>query len=305
MRSLVTGVDGFIGSWLAEALAAAGDTVLGTTRRASDSAAHVTKYPCEMTDTERVGQVVRETSPDRIFHLAAVNNLARSFADPRTTFDINLGGMANVLEAARRYVPGACLVSVGSSAEYGKTSALATRLEESDPLAPTSPYGVSKAAQGQLSAVYAQAYGLRTAHVRPFAVVGPRKRGDVLSDFCRGIVAIERGAASELRVGNLEAVRDFVDVRDCASALITISKECPPGALVNLCTGNEVSLHQLLEVLRGLSTCKVDVKVDAARNRVTDDLRIVGNPSRLLALGHVPKYSLRETLDLTLNSWRG
>jgi GDP-4-dehydro-6-deoxy-D-mannose reductase len=304
MRSLVTGVDGFIGSWLAEALAAAGDTVFGTTRRASDSPAHVTKHPCEMTDTERVAQVVRDTSPDRIFHLAAVNNLAQSFADPRTTFDINLGGMANVLEAARRYVPGACVVSVGSSAEYGKTYALATRLEESDPLAPSSPYGVSKAAQGQLSAVYAQAYGLRTAHVRPFAVVGPRKRGDVLSDFCRGIVDIERGAASELRVGNLEAVRDFVDVRDCASALITISKECSPGTLVNLCTGNEASLQQLLEVLRGLSTCKFDVKVDAARNRVTDDLRIVGNPSRLLALGHVPKYSLRETLDLTLNSWR-
>jgi GDP-4-dehydro-6-deoxy-D-mannose reductase len=303
MRSLVTGVDGFIGSWLAEALVAAGDTVAGTTRGRGVSP-HLTMYHCEMTNAERVVQVLRETSPERVFHLAATNNVAQSFADPQATLEVNIGGAVNLFEAVRLYAPAACVISVGSSAEYGTSSALAPKLKETDPLAPTSPYGVSKAAQGQLAAVYAHAYGLRTIHVRPFAVIGPRKRADAVSDFCRGIVEIEQGRATELRTGNIDAVRDFVDVRDCAAALLAISQNGPPGAVVNLCNGNGVPLRELLELLRRVSACDFVVTPSTARRRAADDLCIVGDRSRLSSLGYLPKYSLDETLRLTLDYWR-
>jgi GDP-4-dehydro-6-deoxy-D-mannose reductase len=304
MRSLVTGLDGFIGSWLAQALVGAGDTVAGTTRRDSEPSATVTRYRCEMTDAERVAQVVRESSPERVFHLAAINHVAQSFADPRRMLEVNLGGAVNLFEAVRRHAPAACIVSIGSSAEYGRTSALTSQLKESDPLAPTSPYGVSKAAQGQLTGVYAQAYGLRAIHVRPFAIIGPRKRTDALSDFCRGIVEVEQGKATELRTGNIEAVRDFVDVRDCAAALMTISQKGIAGEVVNLCSGTGVSLHEMLDRLRRISMRTFAVTTDPARQRATDDLSIVGDASRLSRLGHVSRYSLDDTLRLTLDYWR-
>jgi GDP-4-dehydro-6-deoxy-D-mannose reductase len=303
MRSLVTGVDGFIGSWLAEALVAVGDTVVGTTRVGATSPS-VTRYRCEMTDAERVAQVVRDAAPERVFHLAAANNVAQSFADPWTALAVNLGGSVNLLEAIRLHARGACVISVGSSAEYGRTSALVPKLKETDPLAPSSPYGVSKAAQGQLAAVYAQAYGLRTIHVRPFAVIGPRKRADAVSDFCRGIVDIEQGRAAALQTGNIEAVRDFVDVRDCAAALIAISQNGSPGAVVNLCNGNGVSLSELLDRLRRVSAREFSVTADPARQRAADDVRIVGDASRLFSLGHSPNHSLEDTLRLTLDYWR-
>jgi GDP-4-dehydro-6-deoxy-D-mannose reductase len=303
MRSLVTGVDGFIGSWLAEALLAAGDTVMGTTRRDGTSA-HVTRYRCEINNAERVAQVVREAAPERVFHLAAINNVAQSFADPRMALEVNLGGTVNLLEAVRRHAPASCFISVGSSAEYGRTSALVPKLKETDPLAPSSPYGVSKVAQGQLAAVYAHTYALRAIHVRPFAVIGPRKRADAVSDFCRGIVEIERGRAAELQTGNIEAVRDFVDVRDCAAALIAISQNGLAGEAINLCNGNGVSLREMLDVLRRISTREFAVTADPARQRVADDLHIVGDGSRLLSLGHLPNYSLEDTLRLTLDYWR-
>ena len=183
MRSLVTGVDGFIGSHLAEALAAAGDQVFGLARSPARGADAVVRIAGDMTDAGRVADAVAQAKPDRVFHLAALNNIQASFADPALTMMTNAAGSANLLEAVRKAAPAAAFVSVGSSAEYGLTAATAPVLTEDLPLLPTSPYGVSKVAQGLLCRVYAQVYGLRAVHVRPFAVIGPRKTKDAISDF--------------------------------------------------------------------------------------------------------------------------
>jgi GDP-4-dehydro-6-deoxy-D-mannose reductase len=305
MRSLITGVDGFLGSWLGETLVAVGDAVVGVGRRETAPVAGVTKVRSDITDSDAMIAVVRDAAPDRVFHLAALNNIAQSIADPAATVSSNVTGTVHVLEAMRIHVPTARLVSVGSSAEYGRTSASEARLREGSPLAPTSPYGVSKVAQGQMCGVYASIHGLSVVHVRPFAVIGPRKRADAVSDFCRGVVAIERGLSSVLRVGDLEAVRDFVDVRDCVAALVTVSNEGKAGDVVNLCGGNEVSLGHVVDILRDLATRPVAVNVEGSRKRRVDDRRIVGDPTALARLGWAPRYSLRETLEFTLDYWRG
>jgi GDP-4-dehydro-6-deoxy-D-mannose reductase len=306
MRSLVTGVDGFIGSHLAEALAAAGDQVFGLSRapaaaRAGDA---VVRIAGDMTDAGKLAGAVAQAAPDRVFHLAALNNIAASFADPALTMATNVAGSAHLLEAVRKTSPGAAFVSVGSSAEYGLTAATAPVLTEELPLLPTSPYGVSKVAQGLLVRVYAQVYGLRAVHVRPFAVIGPRKTKDAISDFCRNVVALERGTTDRFIVGPLTSERDFVDVRDAVAALVTLSERGAAGTAYNLCNGRNVVLADAVAALQRLSARPFQPTADPSRLRPADDVRIVGDGSRLRALGYAPRFSLEETLAATLAYWR-
>jgi GDP-4-dehydro-6-deoxy-D-mannose reductase len=304
MRSFITGIDGFIGSWLAEALVAAGDQVHGLTRKAGGDAGTVTRWTGDLTSASALSDALAKARPDRIFHLAALNNIQDSFADPKLTIETNVLGSLYLLEAVRQIAPEACFVSVGSSAEYGKTAAEYPLLSEDLPLFPTSPYGISKLTQAQFSRVYAQVHGLRSVHVRPFAVLGPRKQRDALGDFCKNVVAIERGESDRFVMGKLTAERDFIDVRDCVRALILVSEQGKAGLAYNLCNGRAASLKDILALLQGLASRPFEPISDPSRLRAADDPRIVGDCSRIAGLGYAPRFSLEDTVAATLHYWR-
>lgn len=305
MRTLVTGADGFIGSWLTEALAERGDAVVGTTR--GPAAGGPGALACEvldMRDERGIDALVARTRPDRIFHLAAQTSPRLSFTSPAETMETNVTGTVHLLEAVRKHAPGAAVLSVGSSAEYGDTTKAHERVSEGMPLLPTSPYGVSKAAQGKLARVYAMAYGLRVVHVRPFAILGPRKRGDALSEFCSNVAEIELGRKSSLSVGATTSERDFVDVRDAVRALMLILEQGAAGETYNVCHGEVTTLGRVLELLKAQARVPVAVAHDPSRMRLTDDVRIVGDASRLFGLGYRPRHTLEETVAATLEYWR-
>jgi GDP-4-dehydro-6-deoxy-D-mannose reductase len=304
MRSFVTGVDGFIGSHLAEALAAAGDDVAGLARAPGPGAGPLTRFPGDVGDAQAVAAAIAQARPDRVFHLAAQNNIQASFADPRLTLHTNVVGSLNVLEAVRQHAPAACLVSVGSSAEYGLTAARAAALTEDLPLVPTSPYGISKVSQGRFCGVWAAVYGVRAVHVRPFAVVGPRKTKDALSDFCRNVVAIERGETDRFAVGPLTSERDFIDVRDAVAALVLVSEQGQAGATYNVCNGRGATLESVVALLQGQARRPFQPTPDPARQRAADDPRIIGDNARLRALGYAPRFTLADTVVATLDYWR-
>ena len=209
-RFLITGVDGFIGSWLARSLRERGDEVFGLSRKSEDEF----RLRGEITDRALVESAIRLSQPDCIFHLAAQNNVMESIRNPAETISVNVNGSLNLFQAVRDVSPKSRVISVGSSSEYGKTASLRRYLNEVVPLLPSNGYGITKATQGMFASLFARVFSLDTVHVRPFAIVGPGKKGDALADFCHGIVAIERGLKNALSVGNLDAVRDFVDVRD-------------------------------------------------------------------------------------------
>jgi GDP-4-dehydro-6-deoxy-D-mannose reductase len=304
MRSLVTGVDGFIGSWLAETLVDAGDDVFGLSRSRKDASAGVTRFQGDVTSTTIWRDLIVATQPDRIFHLAALNNIKSSFEDPELTMQTNVVGSLRLLDAVRELAPSASMVSVGSSAEYGSTAAAASVLTEELPLLPTSPYGISKVSQGLVCRVYAAVHKVRVVHVRPFAIIGPRKTRDALSDFCRNVVAIERGETERFAIGHLGSVRDFVDVRDGAAALVLLSEKGVAGQVYNLCNGTPATLETVLAILQGLSARPFEPVHDPARLRPADDVRIVGDGSRLRALGYAPRFTLEDTVRATLEYWR-
>jgi GDP-4-dehydro-6-deoxy-D-mannose reductase len=304
VKVLITAADSFIGSWLAESLVADDVQVFGVVRRDPGEREGVVRCVVDVRDRDAVLACVREAAPDVVYHLAARSHVKQSVDDPVTTLTTNVLGSVHLLDAVRAHAPGARVVSVGSSAEYGETSRSIERLSEDVALAPNSPYGVSKAAQGQLARIYARTHVLHVLHVRPFAVIGPRKRGDAIGDFCSNIVRIERGEADRLSVGNTACVRDFVDVRDCVTALRRLAEVGERGSVYNICHGNGIALDDVVEILRDLSTRRFTVEPDPARARAVDDPRLVGDPTRLFAVGYAPAHALSQTLALTLDYWR-
>jgi GDP-4-dehydro-6-deoxy-D-mannose reductase len=304
MRSFITGINGFIGSWLAETLVAAGDQVFGLSRAARGKSSPITLVAGDLTSPSAVADAVALARPDRVFHLGALSNIQDSFDDPIRTLETNVIGSLHLLEAVRRVVPAACFVSVGSSSEYGLTAARHALLSEDLPLLPTSPYAISKVTQGHFSRIYAHVHGLRSIHVRPFAVIGPRKTRDALSDFCRNVVAIERGATDRFRVGNVSSERDFIDVRDCVNTLVLVSEKGEPGSTYNLCNGEVRTLTDVLGVLRTMARRPFEPVQDLSRLRAADDRRIVGDPARTRAIGYTPRFSFVDTIAATLEYWR-
>lgn len=304
MKSLITGIDGFIGTWLTKELQRRGDEVSGMSRSSSQQTGGVQIFVADLTDANGVSKIIQQVQPDRIFHLAAQSNIPQSFIDPAGTMAVNVGGTLHLLEAIKAQSPNSIFISVGSSAEYGRTAHQPSALTEDMPLAPSSPYGISKAAQGYYSHLYWQAFQIKSIHVRPFAIIGPGKTKDALYDFCQGILRIEAGTATQLLTGNLDTIRDFVDVRDMVNTLIALSEQGQPGETYNICSGRGTSLQQILKTVVGLSKAKVDQAVDEKRSRPADDPIIVGSIKKLAALHIQNQWSLEQTIADTLEYWR-
>ena len=308
VRCLITGIGGFLGSHLAEFLASQGRPVFGTVHRSSHGlepvAERVTLLPCDILDRLQVEAAVLKARPQLVFHLAAQSLPALSWKDPETTFKVNVFGTRYLLEAVRRAGLDTTIVVACSSAEYGFSAEEETPIKETTELRPASPYGVSKAAADLLAHLYWRAYGMKVIRVRPFFVIGPRKEGDVCSDFARGIVAVERKEQPSLKVGNLAAVRDFLDVRDAVPALWLLAQKGTPGEVYNLCSGVGHPIQEILDILLSLAKAPVPVEPDPDRLRPADEPALIGDNSRLRALGWRAEHTLPATLAAILGYWR-
>lgn len=307
-RVLVTGMGGFLGSYLAQFLCGEGLTVAGSVHEESSPPAPIQDiadaFPCEILDGKQVANMVEATRPDVVFHFAGQSLPQRSWEDPETTFRVNILGVVNVLEAVRRAGRDPVVVVAGSSAEYGPVAPEQLPIPEEGLIHPASPYGASKAAAGLLARFYEDAFGVKAIRIRPFQVIGPHKMDDMCSDFARGIVAVERGLEPVLRVGNLEAVRDFLDVRDVVRGAWLIARKGLPGHAYNICSGVGHSAQEVLDILRSYSSQDVPVERDPARLRPSDQPIVVGDNSRLRALGWEPTIPLEESLASILECWR-
>jgi GDP-4-dehydro-6-deoxy-D-mannose reductase len=194
-----------------------------------------------------------------------------------------------------------------SSEEYGMVYPDEVPIAESNPLRPLSPYAVSKVAQDMMAYQYFQSYGLKTVRTRGFNHTGPR-RGDVFvtSNFAKQLASIEAGEQEPvIRVGNLEAVRDFTDVRDMVRAYWLAVTKGKPGEVYNVATGSGITIQELLDRLLALSTAKVRVEQDPERMRPSDVVRLVGDSSKFRAdTGWAPEIPFDKTLADLLAYWR-
>jgi len=312
VRVLITGVAGFVGGHMVELLRAehAEAEMFGLDSRPGNRARAlgIEIVQADLEDSSSVRQALDRVRPERIVHLAAQSSPQRSWDDPAGTLKTNLLGLLHLLEAVRALSLAPRLLVVGSADEYGLVRPDQTPLREDTPLRPASPYAVSKVAQGFLALQYAVSLNLPIVRTRTFHHTGPR-RGEQFaeSSFARQLAEIEAGRrAPRLEVGNLDAVRDFTDVRDVVQAYWALLDDGVPGEVYNVCSGRGVRLADLLEELIALSGQKVEIRVDPGRLRPNDVPVLVGDPSRLrAATGWEARTPLSRTLRDLLDHWRG
>ncbi|MDD5482524.1 MAG: GDP-mannose 4,6-dehydratase [Kiritimatiellae bacterium] len=307
MKCLITGAGGFIGSCLAEYLLGQDQSVVAAMRRPDEFLKHLNgrlAAACgDLTDAVFIDRLLERHEPDIIFHLAAQSLPLVSWTDPALTFRANLTGSLKLFEGAERQSRPPLIIAVSSSSVYapGREN---IPIAEDAPLRPDSIYAASKLAMEHLAGIYCAKKNLKTICVRPFFIIGPRKTGDVSSDFARGIARIERGKESELRVGNLENIRDFLDVRDCVSALWQIALRGKIGGVYNICSGAGHSIGALLDIFRKNTGADLRIVNDPEKMRPIDNPDKTGDPARLKALGWQPQVDLETSVKAILDYWR-
>ena len=313
MSVLVTGATGFVASHMLEHISRVAPELprFGLVRPGlanglpSDSG--VTAIEADLTEPAAVRAAVAQARPERVLHLAALSSVHASWRDPAACFATNVLGLGNLLEALREASLQPRVLVVGSADEYGAVAAEELPLGEDAPPRPRSPYAASKVAQGYLARRYARTFDMDVVCTRTFPHTGPG-RGELFaeSSFARQIAEIEAGVApAVVRAGNLDAVRDFSDVRDVVRAYWSLLERGEPGGTYNVCSGHGVSLHEILDTLLELSGTDVAREVDRERLRPADLPALIGDPGRLrAATGWTPEIPLRETLRDLLEHWR-
>jgi GDP-4-dehydro-6-deoxy-D-mannose reductase len=311
---LITGITGFAGSHLAEyALTKPGVEVFGTVRVRSklDNIEHlldkINLVECNLLDPFAVRKIIETIKPDRIFHLAAQSFVPTSWNAPEETLENNILSELNIFEAVRlNNIPTRIQIAC-SSEEYGMVYPEETPINEENPLRPLSPYGVSKVAQDLLGYQYHASYQLHIVRTRAFNHTGPR-RGEmfVTSNFCKQVAEIEKGLREPvIKVGNLEAQRDFTDVRDTVRGYWLALESGIPGEVYNIASGIAIKIKKLLDIILSLSNRKISVEVDETRLRPSDVPILLGDYSKFnKQTDWKPEIPFEKTIRDLLNYWR-
>ncbi len=319
-KVLITGITGFVGSHLADYILANFPEVqilgLARWRSSTDNISHIldkiTLEFGDLSDLPSLKTVLSKEKPDVIFHLGAQSYVPFSFSSPIATLNANVIGTCNLLEAvkelkfASNYDP---VIHICSSSEvYGQVKENEVPIKEDNPLRPASPYAVSKVAEDMLGFQYWLSWKIRTIRTRMFTHTGPR-RGEVfvVSNFARQVAAIEVGLLPPVvKVGNLESVRTFSDVRDAVRAYWLLVDKCPPGEVYNIGGVETMTIGEMLnKLLKFSATPNIKVEVDQQRLRPSDvTLQIPSIDKFVKATGWKPEIKFEKTLEDTLNYWR-
>lgn len=312
-KALITGVTGFAGSHLTELLLSEGVEVHGILRWRSkmdniesiQDKIHI--HEADLLDAHSLYTVIDEIRPDYIFHLAAQSYVQSSWSSPSNTLETNVIGSVNIFEAVRKSGLPIAIQIACSSEEYGRVLPNEIPINENNPLRPLSPYAVSKLAMDYLGYQYWESYGMRIIRTRGFNHTGPR-RGDVFAEstFARQIAEIEKGKKKPVvMVGNLDARRDYTDVRDMVRAYFLSVQKCKSGEVYNIATGKSWRIGDVLDLLLSKSSVKIKVVQDKTRLRPSDVEVLIGDATKFKKVtGWKPVIPFEKTMEDLLNYWR-
>ncbi len=291
-RIFITGIEGFVGGHLAACLGAAGHEVTGSYLKTRPALEGVELVSASVLDSEAIRQEIEAAAPDVVIHLAGLSHVGRSWKAPGAYFAVNVLGTERVLDA----LPEGTRMVLASSAEvYGPVPVAELPIAEEREVSPATPYGLTKAAAERLCLARGAIV------VRSFNLIGPGQSTEfALPSFAEQLAEMARGGREPvLRVGNLEAERDFLHVRDGAAAYMAVALEGEPGSVYNLASGEAVSIRRALDLLLEVSGVEAHIELDPERMRPSDNPRVVGQAERLRSLGWSPALGLdRAVRDL-------
>ncbi len=305
MRVLITGSGGFVGRHLAAYAAAQGADVIGTRRPGISLEGKSVEL--DLTNVDSLRRAVKEAAPDLIFHLAGESSVAASWLSPERTLETNVLGLQRLLEAVLTEKPSARVLVACSSDQYGPVDEEDLPIDESAPFRPTSPYALSKCAQDLIAYQFHYAHGLHVVRTRNFSQIGPGQDARFAPGrFARETARIEAGLAEPvMKTGNLDAIRDFTDVRDSVRALWLVLDSGRPGEAYNVCSGLGRRVGDIVEHFRLRSRKPFRVETDPALVRPVDVPAAWGDGSKLSReTGWRPEISFERALDDLLEDWR-
>lgn len=309
VKALIIGAAGFVGHYLADYLI-----------NECHMEVHVTKLPHETVQNSKVIQhnldimnrdsietLLFSVHPEYIFHLAAQSSVGVAWKNPGLTIDINVKGSLNVMDAIRQLYYKPRILLIGSGEEYGYVRNEEIPIKEDTLLKPGNIYAATKACQNMIGSIYAKAYDMEVMMVRAFNHIGPSQAPMfVVADFCKQIAEIERNKRKPvIVVGNLQAKRDFTDVRDVVRAYALLAQKGIKGETYNVGSGNAVSIQAILDIVLSQTNCKIQIEIDPNKIRPMDAPIIEADITKLYELtGWKPQITLEQTISETLKFWR-
>ena len=311
-KVLVIGAAGFVGSHLLSYLLSQNNTAVYATilQHESISADFEDKIPIAKVDIlayDKLCELINGIQPDYILHLAAQSSVHVSWKKPQLTFQINTIGTINLLEAVRIFSPASRILIVGSSEQYGQVKPENLPVCEDSTLEPENPYAISKLAQEDLARLYYKSYQTKVILVRAFNHIGPGQSSQfVISDFAKQVAEINLGIKDpQITVGNLNAKRDFTDVRDIVNCYWLLIQNGVPGEIYNVGSGKSISISDVLEMIIKQSAKNIRVIIDKDKYRPLDTPEIVANIDKLHKC--IPswnsEYEIEKSIEDTVRYW--
>lgn len=301
MRALITGVNCFVGKHLSKLLLEKGFEVFGFDI-GDKTNNNIIYQKLDILDAEELKNLINKAKPEIVFHLAGFSSVKKSFEQQELCKKINVTGTKNILDAILSGKLNSKILVVSSADIYGIPKSVP--IPETAELNPVSPYAESRKEQEELCKQY-----MGKLHIiisRSFPHIGPGQSPVfVTSDFAKQIVEIEKGSQAVIKTGNLEAKRDFTDVRDIVKAYLLAAEKCNAGEIYNICSGKAYSIKGILEKLLSLSQAEIKLEQDPERMRLNDIPILQGDNSKFIKqTGWAPEITLNQSLKDILDYWR-
>lgn len=314
-KALITGAAGSGGSYLAEYIIRHHPQVEthGIVRQHSTTTIDNLKavrdkiklHDCDLNDSDAATSVMKNVRPDVIFHLASYANVRKSFDKPQEFLSNNILGTCNLFEAVRLSGINPIIQLCSTSEVYGQVDPKNVPIKEDCPMQPSSPYAVSKTAQDLLGFTYFRSYGMKIIRTRMFAYINPRREDLFATSFAKQVARIEAGLQKELVHGNLDSVRNIIDVRDAMESYWVAAVKCRPGEVYNIGGNTHLTVGEFLELLKKQSRVPIQSRVDPALLRPSDvTLQIPCVDKFTKETGWKPKYRFEESVEHLLDYWR-
>jgi len=310
-KILITGFSGFVSSHLLQYLSRTGTgfEIIGISRNNFTPGPYknlqIKGYKADLKNTELARQIIQTEKPEAIIHLASESSVAYSWQQPVSSFQNNTNIFLNLVETVRHLKLPCRILSVGSSEEYGIFAPGTLPLTEEHELNPISPYAVARVSQEMLSKIYAQGYGLDIIMTRSFNHIGPGQKDNfVVSSFAEQIVKIKKGVSAVFETGNVDIVRDFLDVRDVVIAYMQLLEHGRRGEIYNVCSGVGYSLKEIIIKMMQIAGISFDYTVNPALIRPSDNPVIVGDNTKILnECNWQPVIAIEKSLRDILAYW--
>jgi len=304
MKSLITGISGFVGHHLTNYLLKNNHQVFGFDKNKTEiNKAKI--FQADILNKEQISSIIEETKPDYIFHLAAISSVVKSIEMPELTMDINVNGTKNILDACIKANINPKILIVTSAHVYGIPKQIP--IKEDHPLQPNTPYAESRVKQEKLALDYQKKHNLKIIISRSFNHTGPGRQPEfVCSDFAKQIAEIEKNLREPvINVGDISVKRDFTDVRDIVKAYLLAVEKCIPGQIYHICSARFYSIKQILDILLSMTKTKIEIKQDQNKLRKAEIPILIGDNSKFIKqTGWQPEIPMETTLKDILDYWR-